>query len=106
MGVEFVLEPGWQQHLDAPIAELFEHLGAEVEDDAYTRCPKRTGHLADSIYHRIEGAGMDAVLIVGAHADYAADVELGHHIVAWGHETGEFQPPDPFLRPALYRTRL
>jgi hypothetical protein len=44
-------------------------------------------------------------LRVGSNLHYAAPVEEGHRIVAWGHETGKFQPPQPYLKPALYRRR-
>jgi hypothetical protein len=32
-------------------------------------------------------------------------VEYGHRIVAWGHETGKFQPAQPHVRPAVEAVR-
>lgn len=96
-----VFEPGWEQHLDAPQAEMLERLGAEIEGDAKAGCPVDTGRLRESIGHQVDG---DTVR-VGSDLDYAGFVEEGHRIVAWGHDTGKFEPPNPFLRPALYKPR-
>ena len=97
--VEFV--PGWEEHLAAPQAELLEHLGVEIEADMRDGCPVRTGHLRDSIGHEVDG---DTVR-VAASASYAAYVVEGHRIVAWGHDTGRYEPPNDFMRPALYKPR-
>lgn len=96
-----VFEPGWEQHLDAPQAELLERLGVEIEADAKVACPVRTGRLRESISHEVDGD----TLRVGSDVPYAAFVEEGHRIVAWGHDTHRVEPPEPFLRPALYRKR-
>lgn len=69
----------------------------EVAVDAIENAPKKTGRLAASI-HAIGNE-------VHATAPYAVPVELGHRIVAWGNETGKFQPPQPYLRPALFKRR-
>ncbi len=34
---------------------------------------------------------------------YAVPVEMGHLLVAWGHDTGRFVPPNPFMRRGLQR---
>lgn len=96
-----VFDPGWERNLDAPTAEMLERLGTGIEADAKAACPVRTGRLRDSIGHEVDG---DTVR-VGSDLDYAGYVEEGHRIVAWGHDTGRFEPPNPFLRPALYKPR-
>ena len=95
------IDPDWERHLDVPTAEMLERLGVEIEADAKATCPVRTGRLRESIHHSVDG---DEVQI-GSDLDYAGYVEEGHRIVAWGHETGRFEPPEPFLRPALYKPR-
>jgi len=97
--VEFV--PGWEEHLAAPQAEMLERLGVDIEGDAKAHCPVDTGRLRESIGHEVDG---DTVRVT-ASAPYAAYVEEGHRIVAWGHDTGRVEPPEPFLRPALYKPR-
>lgn len=101
MAVRIVFEPGWEAHLDGDIPELLERLGVAIEADAKAAAPVLTGHLRESIEHEVDGD----TLRVGSNLEYAAPVEEGHRIVAWGHETGKFQPPQPYLRPALYRRR-
>jgi hypothetical protein len=97
--VEFT--PGWEEHLTVPQDELLERLGVEIEGDAKAHCPVESGRLRDSIRHTVDAGEVQ----VGSDLPYAGDVEEGHRIVAWGHETGRLQPPDPFLRPALYKPR-
>lgn len=101
MAVRIVYEPGWEAHIEGGTAELLEHLGVEIEADAKIAAPVLTGRLKESIEHEVQGD----TLRVGSNLEYAAPVEEGHRIVAWGHETGKFQPPQPYLRPALYRRR-
>jgi HK97 gp10 family phage protein len=95
MSVRFEVEPGWQRHLDGPIAELLERLGSEIVEDAKDLAPVDTGHLRESIGHTVTGEGFESTLTVEASADYAGYVELGTRYMA----------PQPFLRPALYRHR-
>lgn len=104
MRIEF--DPRLGENLAEATDALFrDHLGPAIRDDAKRFCPKRTGTLADSIEDHLDGH----TLIVSATGSderyYAAYVELGHRIVAWGHKTGRVQPPQPFLRPALYQQR-
>lgn len=101
MAVRIVIEPGWEAHIEGGTAELLERLGVEIEADAKAAAPVLTGRLKESIEHEVDGD----TLRVGSNLEYAAPVEEGHRIVAWGHETGKFQPPQPYLRPALYRRR-
>jgi hypothetical protein len=93
---------GWEPEVDAAAADLLAtRLGPEIAADAKEAAPRDTGRLADSIEYEVSGTS----LRVGSNLDYALPVEEGHRIVAWGHETGEYQPPRPFLKPALYRAR-
>jgi hypothetical protein len=97
------MDPDWREHVYAAVDEYFlDDLGPRIRDLAKEKCPKRSGALADSIERHLE----DHTLIVSASGSperqYAIFVEWGHQIVAWGHYTGRFQPPSPFLRPALY----
>jgi hypothetical protein len=100
------LEPGWEDHILAATDTVFrDRLGPAIRDDAKRYCPKRTGALADSIEDHLEGHTL-VVSATGSHERaYAAYVELGHRIVAWGHPTGRVQPPSPYLRPALWQHR-
>lgn len=97
--VEFV--PGWEAMLDEPVHALLDEIGSEVAADASRYAPRQTGRLARSIDHEVTG---DTVRVT-AHAPYAAYVEEGHRIVAWGHQTNKIEPPQPYLRPALYKPR-
>ena len=104
MRIEF--DPSMGEHINAATDALFrDHLGPAIREDARRYCPKATGTLADSIEDHLEGH----TLIVSATGSderwYAAYVELGSRIVAWGHKTGRVRPPQPFLRPALYTER-
>lgn len=88
--------------IDHATSNILERVADAVADDARRFAPVRTGYLRSTIERGpVEGDSIK----VNALAHYAAYVELGHRIVAWGHETGKFQPPQPYLRPALYRTR-
>lgn len=105
--MRIVFEADAQAHIDDAIAAFFmDTLGPAIRDDAYRFCPKRNGDLARSLERHLEGPRRLIVSATGSEErEYAAFVELGHRIVAWGHETGRVQPPEPFLRPALYQER-
>lgn len=70
---------------------------SEIARDAKALAPVDTGRLRASIDADHEG------LKVTVDAPYWAPVEYGHRVVAWGHETGKYEPPQPFMRPAAYR---
>lgn len=100
------MTPGWEDKVrSAADGVLRDKLGPAIADDAKRYCPKRTGALADSIEHHMEGHTLVVSATGSDERTYAAYVELGHRIVAWGHATGRVQPPQPFLRPALYQAR-
>lgn len=105
MAVHISIDPGWKRHLNGPIHRMLDQIGGEVSADAKRLAPVRTGRLAGSIGHAVNGEGMASYARIKASANYAAYVELGHHLVAWGHDTDKFIPAQPFLRPALYRRR-
>jgi hypothetical protein len=103
---EVIVDSGWIQYLREKIDQFFdERLGPDVAGTATVLCPKRTGDLAKSIEYSVS----DAVLTISATGSderwYAAYLELGHRLVAWGRQTDEFVAPRPFLRPALYQFR-
>jgi hypothetical protein len=98
-----VIDPGAEAHLQEHISRVISKLADAVRDDARSRyVPTRTFALRDSIRsemvdYRTAHIGSDKV--------YAAPVELGYHLVAWGHPTNRFVAPQPYLRPALYTVR-
>lgn len=104
---EVEVNPGWVGDLREKVDQFFdERLGPDISSDATALCPKRTGALAQSIEYHLN----DHTLVIAATGSderwYAAYVELGHRIVAWGRETGRFKGPEPFMRPALFQVRM
>jgi HK97 gp10 family phage protein len=79
-----------QQKLSGQVAE-------RIAERARQLAPVDSGRLRDSIHVEATEDGHDVV--VGT--DYWAPVEFGHHLVAWGHDTGRDVPAQPFMRPAL-----
>jgi len=94
--------------------ECLELSAIEVERAAKQICPRRTGKLARSITHEVEGD----VAIVGTNVEYGLIVELGSkpHLIKPDTKEALFWPgadhpvkvvhhpgtqPKPFLRPAL-----
>jgi hypothetical protein len=85
-------------------------LGPMIEAQVKINCPKDTGALADSVSMSVDR--VTHALYVQAYGDesrpegrkyYAAYVDLGHHQIAWGHDTGKVKAPTAFMRRALYR---
>lgn len=125
----WVEDPGWRDRIHADVVELMGRLGGEVLSDAEAGCPvsrdgsngNEPGHLRRSL----RKAQQDTTVRVGSDVDYSLWVEEGHRIAyrEWieidNPETGEVVsgpygnkvftggtvPPQPFLRPALYRER-
>lgn len=106
--MEYVEESGWHDKLRASqIRPWFEDLVGEVETDARRGAPVDTGALQASISSSIEGD----VGRIGSPLEYAPYVEDGHRVAYRDSETGEtvftgeVVPPQPYLRPALFRRR-
>lgn len=105
--------------LDAAIADYLERVAAAIEADARSGCPVKTGELAGSIEHEVDGH----TARIGSNVKYAAIVELGSgpHIirarnarVLANRETGQVfgavvhhpgTRAQPYLAPALYQER-
>lgn len=104
MTVRVEMEPGWDTEFQAAADAALQKLGVEIAADTQRYAPVRTGHLRESVDHRME----DHTLIVEAAAHYAAYVELGHRIAHGPHMRivgPKFVGPRPYLRPALYQER-
>lgn len=92
----------WRERIVLAVDEFFDtKLGPDLVADMVRMAPKDTGYLASHIDHTVE----DHELRVTAHAGYAAAVENGHIVISHGHITDIYVPPQPFMRPALYRKR-
>jgi hypothetical protein len=110
----WVEDPGWQDRIHADLVDLMTRLGGEILSDAEAACPvsrdgsngNEPGHLRNSLRRAQE----DTTVRVGTDVDYGLYVEEGHRVAyrnAQGQKvfTGTVVPPQPFLRPALYRER-
>jgi len=94
---------------------LYDHmlqnkLGPRMKAEVQRNAPVDTGALRDSVEMSVDRA--EHVLYITATGDktrpldrsnYATYVDLGHHHIAWGHDTNEVIPPTAFMRRALYR---
>jgi phage gpG-like protein len=104
--VEYHADPDWHSHVETAAQDWFRRIVGEVESDAKALAPVDTGALRASISSEISG---DTARI-GSNLDYSLYVEEGHRVAYRGadgttHYTGEVVPPEPFLKPALYRKR-
>lgn len=103
------IDPGWQGNVDAAVYEFLDsRLGPDIAADAERYAPKRTGALAASIEHHMEGQTLIVSATGGAGGRvYAAYVELGHRVYhpSTGITGPEMVPAEPFLKPALYTER-
>ena len=91
-------------HVDKAVHDFLDHtLGPLITADAIRYAPKRSGALKASIRYWVK----DNTLYVGAFTGYAAYVELGHRVYhRFKRQIGpEVVPPEPYLRPALYKHR-
>lgn len=110
------MEIQWDKDAQANIDELVDRmledkLGPTVADQVRRNTPVDLGNLRDSVEFNVDKSAHK--LYIQAYGDemreaenrkyYAAWVDLGHEIVAWGNRTGKFQPPTAFMRRALYR---
>ncbi len=76
--------------------DMLTDAGLELGARAQNNTPVDTGALRSS--HDVVGPDADArEIIVVARAPYALYVHEGHRIVAWGNDTGRFQPANPWL---------
>ncbi|MEV4604806.1 HK97 gp10 family phage protein [Amycolatopsis sp. NPDC049253] len=99
-------EPDWRERIAADVRELFGRLIGDVLDDAKRLVPVDTGHLRESLSSEIRGE----TARIGSDLNYALYVEEGHRVGYAGPDgetvfTGDVVPPQPYLRPALYRRR-
>jgi hypothetical protein len=104
--VEYIEDGDWREKLAVDTRAMFGKLVGEVRADAKALCPVDTGDLRDSIDSEILGE----TARVGSDLDYALYVEEGHRVAYRGadgltHFTGDVVPPQPFLRPSIYRIR-
>lgn len=102
MATHVVMNPGWEEIIAHAINSAVDNVAEDVKNDAQRYAPVLTGTLRESIH---KTPVVDGTARVGSVLNYAIDVEMGHHIVAWGHDTTHFAAPQPFLRPALYQRR-
>lgn len=98
--------PDWRERVAADVRALLEQVTGEVLVDAKALAPVDTGKLRDSLSSEVEGMTGR----VGTDLNYALYVEEGHRVAYRGadgetHFTGDVVPPQPFLRPALFRRR-
>lgn len=104
--MRYVPNPGWHEEIDGPVGEWFERIILDIGTDAEAIAPVDTGALKQSIRADRQGD----VGIIGSDLDYSVYVEEGHRVAYRGsdgeiHYTGEVVPPQPWLKPALYRAR-
>lgn len=104
--MDYVPNPHWREDIAADVRAWFAELVGGVRTDAKAGCPVDTGNLRDSIDSEILGdTGR-----IGTELNYGLYVEEGHRVAYAGPDgetvyTGDVVPPQPFLRPALYRRR-
>lgn len=117
--VRVVENPAWPREVDAAASRYLRDLAVEIETDAERMVAVKTGKLRAGIYHEVNG--LEARIGV-RDVDYWATVEFGSgphiirpvnakalswpgatHPVAYVNHPGT--PAQPFLRPALYRSR-
>lgn len=105
--MEYREEPGWHNKVTTLSGDLLTRLVGEVEEDARRGAPVDTGALEASIRSSVSGD----VGRIGSDLDYSVYVEDGHRVAYRDSRTGEIVytgevvPPQPYLRPALFRKR-
>lgn len=105
--MKYVPNSDWREQIAADVRGMFSKLVGEVLEDAQAMVPVDTGHLRESLSSEIRG---DTARI-GSDLNYALYVEEGHRVAYKDPKTGEtvftgdIVPPQPYLRPALYRRR-
>lgn len=111
-----VVEDGdWRERIRDDLVAMMSRLGDGILIDAEAACPvsrdgsngNPPGHLRDSL----RKAQQDTTVRVGTDLNYGLYVEEGHRVAYRDQQTGEVVftgkvvPPEPYLRPALYRER-
>lgn len=104
--MEWHEEPGWHEHAATAGHDVLSRIAHEVLADAKVLAPVDTGRLRESLKAEVSGD----TARVGSNVDYAGYVEEGHRVAYRGadgavHYTGAVVPPQPYLRPALFRER-
>lgn len=109
MRVEF--DAGASEKLAALVDHALDRLGPMVADEVRRNTPRDTGALVESVEDIVDRGAHK--LYIQAYGDdlreadnrkyYAAYVDLGHRLIAWGHDTGRVIAPTAFMRRALYR---
>jgi hypothetical protein len=124
MAARIEMEPGWEEQVLAAVDDMFmSSLGPQITASAKAYCPvfggenstaseeslagpdAQPGALRDSVKFEVTRHELVVSATGSEERQYAAYVELGHRVVAWGHDTGTAKGPQPFLRPALYQER-
>lgn len=105
--MEYVESRDWREKIAADNRALLARIVGEVLVDAKAGAPVDEGTLRDSLESEIRGETGR----IGTDENYGIYVEEGHRVAykdaATGETvfTGEVVPPQPYLRPALYRKR-
>lgn len=121
------MNPGWPAYVHAGTDRLFlTRLGPEISSDARDLCPVlggqhstasatsiaiaerkgvTPGSLRDSIRFFLRVHKLIVMATGSDERSYAAYIELGHRVVAFGRDMGYSKGPQPFLRPSLYTVR-
>lgn len=114
MATELKIEDGWYDRLAPTVNTMIVKAMTEVQKDAQAICPVDTGELKASLTVINSAPGQARII---SHLPYCAAVELGFHGEEYvrphmrqgrpvrGHMRRGNSPEQPFLRPALYRTR-
>ncbi|MET8848052.1 HK97 gp10 family phage protein [Amycolatopsis sp. NPDC004625] len=106
--MKYVPSGDWREKIAADVRDLFGRLVGEVLEDAQAMVPVDTGHLRESLSSEIRGE----TARIGSDLNYALYVEEGHRVAYRDPHTGEtvftgdIVPPQPYLRPALFRRRV
>lgn len=115
MATTLQINDGWyEDHVQRQVNEVIIRTAVAVRKDAQEICPVDTGALKASLVALNTSIG---VARVSSHLPYCAAVELGFHGQEFvrphmrlgkpvrGHVRQGNSPEQPYLRPALYRTR-
>lgn len=103
---EYVEDGNWRERIAADNRALLARITGEVLVDAKAGAPVDEGTLRDSLESEVRGETSR----IGTNENYGIYVEEGHRVAYAGPGgetvfTGDVVPPQPYLRPALYRQR-